>query len=82
MAARYGGDIQALQQFVNQSPWDWLAVRQKLAQQMMPCASPRGAWIVADTGFPKKGRHSVGVARQYTGTLGKVGNCQVAVSLN
>jgi len=82
IAARYGGDVQALQQFINQSPWDWLAIRRILAGRMMNAASPRGAWIVDDTGFPKKGKHSVGVARQYSGTLGKVGNCQVAVSLN
>lgn len=82
MAARYGGDVQALQQFINQSPWDWLAIRRSLAGQMMAAASPGGAWIVDDTGFPKKGKHSVGVGRQYSGTLGKVGNCQVAVSLN
>jgi len=82
MAARYGGDVQALQQFISQSPWDWLTIRRGLAGQMMAAASPRGAWIVDDTGFPKKGKHSVGVARQYSGTLGKVGNCQVAVSLN
>ena len=82
MATRYGGDVQALQQFVNQSPWDWRQVRRSLAQQMMGYVSGGGAWVVDDTGFPKKGSHSVGVARQYSGTLGKVGNCQVAVSLN
>jgi SRSO17 transposase len=82
MAARYGGDVQALQQFISQSPWDSLTIRRGLAGQMMAAASPRGAWIVDDTGFPKKGKHSVGVARQYSGTLGKVSNCQVAVSLN
>jgi len=82
IATRYGGDVQALQQFISQSPWDWLTIRKSLACRMMAAASPRGAWIVDDTGFPKKGKHSVGVARQYSGTLGKVGNCQVAVSLN
>lgn len=82
MARRYGGEVQALQQFVNQSPWDWQALRKVLAQQMMEVASSRSAWILDDTSFPKKGEHSVGVIRQYSGTLGKVANCQVAVSLN
>jgi SRSO17 transposase len=82
IAGRYGGDVQALPHFVSQSPWNFLAVRRELAVQMMTAASPGGAWIVDDTGFPKKGDRSVGVARQYSGTLGKIGNCQVAVSLN
>jgi len=82
MAVRFGGNVQAVQQFVNQSPWDWGAVRRRLAQEMVRQASCRGAWILDDTGFPKKGSHSVGVTRQYSGTLGKIGNCQVAVSLN
>src|SRR6266446_4352899 len=43
---------------------------------------PVGAWVVDDTGMPKKGRHSVGVARQYCGVLGKQDNCQVAVSVS
>ncbi len=82
MAERYGGDVQALQQFVSQSPWDWRPIRRALAEQMAPFAGHRAAWLVDDTGFPKKGNGSVGVARQYSGTLGKVGNCQIGVSLN
>jgi SRSO17 transposase len=76
------GDVQALQQFVGQSPWAWEPVRAQLAQRMARELQPAAAWVVDDTGFPKKGSHSVGVARQYSGTLGKVGNCQVAVSLH
>jgi len=82
MAERYGGNEQALQQFVSQSPWDWMAVRRELAAGMAREAGSRVAWVLDDTGFPKKGSHSVGVARQYSGTLGKVGNCQIGVSLN
>lgn len=76
------GDVQALQQFINQSPWPYEPIRQKLAEKMVKEMSPAYVWIIDDTGFPKKGRHSVGVGKQYSGSLGKVGNCQVAVSLN
>jgi SRSO17 transposase len=75
------GNEQALQQFVSQSPWDWRPVRQRLATQMTAAVDPE-AWIVDDTGFPKFGTASVGVARQYSGTLGKVANCQVGVSIH
>ncbi len=82
MAARLDdGDEQCLQQFVNQSPWDWRPVRRELALRMSAEIEPE-AWIVDDTGFPKFGKMSVGVARQYSGALGKVGNCQLGVSIN
>ena len=83
LAARVpDGNVQALQQLVGQSPWEWLPVWERLAQRMTAELEPEPAWVVDDTGFPKQGAHSVGVARQYSGTLGKVGNCQVAVSLH
>src|SRR6266511_2696661 len=72
---------QALQQFVNQSPWDPTPVRRRLAQRMTT-ALATDAWVIDDTGFPKFGRHSVGVAPQYCGALGKIANCQVGVSIH
>lgn len=82
MAARLeDGDEQCLQQFVNQSPWDWLPVRRALARRMSAEIAPL-AWVIDDTGFPKQGKMSVGVARQYCGALGKVGNCQLGVSIS
>jgi len=79
----HGDTMQALQQFVNQSPWDEQAVlrtyRRLLAASLAEAA---GVIVIDDTGFAKKGRHSAGVARQYSGTLGKTDNCQVAVSLH
>ncbi len=76
------GNVQAMQQFIGQSPWEWHSVWERLAQRMTKELEPEPAWIIDDTGFPKQGRHSVGVERQYSGTLGKVANCQVAVSLH
>ena len=76
------GNVQALQQLIGQSPWPWVPVWQRLAQRMTAELTPDPVWIIDDTGFPKQGRHSVGVARQYSGTLGKTANCQVAVSLH
>src|SRR5271156_4404547 len=76
MAARLPeGNVQAMQQLIGQSPWAWGPVWQRLAQRMT-------AELTPDPGFPKQGQHSVGVARQYSGTLGKTANCQVAVSLH
>jgi len=75
------GNVQALQHFIGKSPWPYEPVRRQVARVLCPELGP-GAWIVDDTGFPKKGRHSVGVARQYSGTLGKVANCQIAVSVH
>jgi SRSO17 transposase len=72
---------QALQQFINQSPWEDRSVRDRLTHAVVASVGVGGFVIVDDTGFPKQGTHSVGVARQYSGTLGKVGNCQVAVTL-
>jgi SRSO17 transposase len=82
MAARLpDGDEQCLQQFVNQSPWEWVAVRGALARRISRELSP-DAWVIDDTGFPKFGKMSVAVARQYSGALGKIGNCQLGVSIN
>lgn len=76
-----GGNDQALQQFVNQSPWNHTLVMEKLADEIMTKLQPsKGILILDDTSLPKKGEHSVGVARQYCGALGKVANCQSIVS--
>jgi SRSO17 transposase len=72
---------QALQQFLNQSPWDEQDVLDGMHAWIGRRFGTDGFLIIDDTGFPKQGEHSVGVARQYTGTLGKVASCQVAVTL-
>src|SRR4051794_29297273 len=81
MAARLGVDHQGLQQFVTTSTWDTLAVRARLSAAAVELIEPV-AWVVDDTGFPKDGTGSPGVARQYSGTLGKVANCQIGVSVH
>jgi len=83
LAARVpDGNVQAMQQFVGQSPWSWTPIWERLGKRMTAELEPDSAWVVDDTGFPKQGDHSVGVARQYSGTLGKTANCQVAVSIH
>lgn len=82
---RVSAKHQSLLHFVAQSPWSDARVLAKVRELVLPSmerAGPIKAWIVDDTGFPKKGKHSVGVARQYCGQLGKQDNCQVAVSLS
>jgi len=75
---------QALHHFVAKSEWSDEQMLRRVAQWVVPHMdmSDGGFWIIDDTGFPKKGIHSVGVARQYCGVLGKQDNCQVAVSVS
>jgi SRSO17 transposase len=89
MAARLAPDDvrrmhQSLHHFVADAPWNDTAMLERVRQQVftMRKHDPVVAWIVDDTGFPKQGKHSVGVARQYCGQVGKQDNCQVAVSLS
>src|SRR4249920_2779823 len=84
MVARMGGtsvEYEALQHFLADSPWDPAVVDRAVAERVCAMIEP-AAWVLDDTGVPKDGRHSPGVKRQYSGTLGKIGNCQIAVSLH
>ena len=72
---------QSLHHLVADAPWN----DQEMLEQVLPTMQKHGpvvAWILDDTGFPKQGKHSVGVARQYCGQLGKSDNCQAAVGLS
>lgn len=82
---RTSAEHQSLLHFVGQSSWDEKDLLRSVRAAVLPVMTERQpieAWIVDDTAFPKKGRHSVGVGRQYCGQLGKQDNCQVAVSLS
>jgi len=83
--ARVAAQHQSLLHFVGQGGWSDDRVLAKVRDIVVPAIERNGAieaWIIDDTGFPKKGKHSVGVTRQYCGQLGKQDNCQVAVSLS
>ena len=90
MAARLDPDHvqpmrQSLHHLVAKAPWSDEVLLEQVRHQVLPAMQKQGpvvAWIVEDTGFPKKGQHSVGVARQYCGPVGKQENCRVAVSLS
>jgi SRSO17 transposase len=90
MAARLAPDNvqrmhQSLHHFVANAPWNDEALLESVRHFVLPVMKRNGslvAWIVDDTGFPKKGTHSVGVAHQYCGPVGKQENCRVAVSLS
>lgn len=90
MAARLAPDDvrrmhQSLHHLVAAAPWSDEEVLSEVRRQVLPAMQKHGpvvAWIVDDTGFPKQGKHSVGVARQYCGQIGKHDNCQAAVSLS
>jgi SRSO17 transposase len=90
MAARLdAGNVQPMRQslhhLVAKAPWSDETLLDEVRKQVLPTMQKQGpvvAWIVDDTGFPKKGKHSVGVTRQYCGQVGKQENCRVAVSLS
>jgi SRSO17 transposase len=83
MVERLGGDAdyQSMQQFVADSPWDPGLVVRAVAERVAAEIEVE-AWVLDDTGFPKDGKDSPGVKRQYSGTLGKTGNCQIGVSVH
>jgi SRSO17 transposase len=83
--SRVAAQHQSLLHFVGEAPWSDERLLSKVRELVLPAIERHGpiaAWIIDDTGFAKKGRHSVGVAHQYCGELGQSGNCQVAVTLS
>ena len=83
MVARLGGeaDYESLQQFLAVSTWDPGLVVKAVAERVAGEIDVE-AWVLDDAGFPKDGKGSPGVKRQYSGTLGKIGNCQIGVSVH
>jgi SRSO17 transposase len=77
-----GATPRTLQRFLTEAPWETEVVIDRLQRYVGPRLCHRdGVWVLDETGFPKQGKKSVGVARQYCGTLGKIANCQVGVFL-
>ena len=83
LVERLGGeaDYQSMQQFLADSPWESARVIKATCERVCPEIDVEG-WVLDDTGFVKDGKDSPGVKRQYSGTLGKIGNCQIGVSLH
>jgi SRSO17 transposase len=81
IAARLEVEMQKLQQFLADSPWDDQEVWQAIRKEVTPVIEPLAAWIVDETGWLKQGDKSVGVAHQYCGAVGKQANCQVSVEV-
>ena len=74
-------DYHSMRQFLADSPWDPVLVVKAVGERVAPSIDVQ-AWVLDDTGFPKDGKRSPGVKRQYSGTLGKAGNCQIGVSVH
>jgi SRSO17 transposase len=81
MAERQGVDAQSLQQLITNSPWSDDTMWRSIRQELMPHLEPIEAWVVDEVGWVKQGQHSVGVAHQYCGAVGKQANCQVSVEV-
>lgn len=82
ISASMNMDLNRIQQYITESPWDPFRTTGSIADRLMPkYTSEEGILVVDDTGMQKQGTHSVGTQRQYSGTLGKVGNCQVGVNV-
>lgn len=82
ISVRMGLNADQVERFIRDSPWDHQILQEHLATNVPECIeSPKGAIIIDDVGFEKQGKHSVCVQRQYSGALGKVGNCQVGVNV-
>src|SRR6266542_1968977 len=79
-AAVAGTTTERLQQLLTDADWDALALDEARVRRLVGVSPPNGVLVLDDTGLPKQGKASVGVARQSSGTLGKVANCQVVVS--